>query len=195
MQAGNPDFRLAYGSQRMSIITVPPGLLLIFWFRKGVFDMLVLTRKTTETIRIGNDITITILRVKGQTVRVGIEAPRDVRVIRGELPTKEGRSNEMETNKPSEHQPADRDDLEIPATDILMVRESSPNESSQVIEFRFSPTHSPGSGAVSTPQAANLARTNAKTPVENHTAPLAGRGPRNRLPLATLDVEGVIVKR
>jgi carbon storage regulator len=47
--------------------------------------MLVLTRKLHETIRIGPDITITIVRVKGNTVRVGIEAPDSVRVVRGEL--------------------------------------------------------------------------------------------------------------
>jgi carbon storage regulator CsrA len=49
--------------------------------------MLVLTRKIQQQIKIGEQVTITILRVKGQTVRVGIEAPRDVRVIRGELPS------------------------------------------------------------------------------------------------------------
>lgn len=48
--------------------------------------MLVLTRKTTEQIKIGNDITITILRVKGNAVRVGVDAPKAVRVIRSELP-------------------------------------------------------------------------------------------------------------
>lgn len=48
--------------------------------------MLVLTRKLQEQIRIGDNITITILRVKGRSVRVGIEAPRDVRLVRGELP-------------------------------------------------------------------------------------------------------------
>ena len=48
--------------------------------------MLVLTRKNRDTIRIGNNVTVTILRVKGNTVRVGIEAPREVRVMRGELP-------------------------------------------------------------------------------------------------------------
>jgi carbon storage regulator CsrA len=49
--------------------------------------MLVLTRKLQEQICVGNDITITILRIKGNSVRIGIEAPRGVRVIRGELPT------------------------------------------------------------------------------------------------------------
>jgi carbon storage regulator CsrA len=48
--------------------------------------MLVLTRKLQEKIHIGDDVTVTILKVKGRTVRLGIEAPRQVRVIRGELP-------------------------------------------------------------------------------------------------------------
>jgi carbon storage regulator CsrA len=47
--------------------------------------MLVLTRKYQEKIRIGNDITITVLRTKGKAVRLGIEAPTNVPVIRGEL--------------------------------------------------------------------------------------------------------------
>ncbi len=47
--------------------------------------MLVLTRKLKESIRIGDDITVTIVRVKGNAVRIGIEAPPHVRVIRGEL--------------------------------------------------------------------------------------------------------------
>ena len=48
--------------------------------------MLVLTRKLQERIKIGDNVTITVLRVKGNTVRIGIEAPRSVRVIRAELP-------------------------------------------------------------------------------------------------------------
>lgn len=47
--------------------------------------MLVLTRKAHQRIQIGNDITITILRVKGQSVRVGIEAPPEVSIRRAEL--------------------------------------------------------------------------------------------------------------
>jgi carbon storage regulator CsrA len=47
--------------------------------------MLVLTRKLDEAIRIGDDIKITVIRVKGNTVRLGIEAPRSVRVVRDEL--------------------------------------------------------------------------------------------------------------
>ena len=47
--------------------------------------MLVLTRKQNEKVRIGDSITITVLRMKGKAVRLGIEAPQDVNVIRGEL--------------------------------------------------------------------------------------------------------------
>lgn len=48
--------------------------------------MLVLTRKLQEMLKIGDEITITVLKIKGNTVRLGIEAPRSVRVIRSELP-------------------------------------------------------------------------------------------------------------
>lgn len=47
--------------------------------------MLVLSRKTDEAIQIGEDITITVIKVKGNTVRLGISAPADVRVMRKEL--------------------------------------------------------------------------------------------------------------
>lgn len=47
--------------------------------------MLVLTRKHQEKIRIGDHITITVLKTKGKTVRLGIEAPAEIPVIRGEL--------------------------------------------------------------------------------------------------------------
>jgi carbon storage regulator len=47
--------------------------------------MLVLTRKTEEIIRIGNDIQIRIVKIKGNSVRIGIEAPAEVQVLRGEL--------------------------------------------------------------------------------------------------------------
>jgi carbon storage regulator len=47
--------------------------------------MLVLTRKQQEKIRIGDDIVVTVLRMKGKSVRLGIEAPGDIAVLRGEL--------------------------------------------------------------------------------------------------------------
>ena len=48
--------------------------------------MLVLSRKLQEQIKIGEEITVTVLKVKGNVVRVGIEAPKSMRVIRAELP-------------------------------------------------------------------------------------------------------------
>ena len=49
--------------------------------------MLVLSRKKGEAISIGQDIVIKVLRVKGNTIQLGIEAPRDIRIARGELNT------------------------------------------------------------------------------------------------------------
>ena len=50
--------------------------------------MLVLTRKAKEQIQIGPYVTITVLKIKGQSVRLGIEAPKDVCVLRTELAEK-----------------------------------------------------------------------------------------------------------
>jgi len=51
--------------------------------------MLVLSRKETEKILIGNDIEIEVVRVAGNRVTIGISAPKDVKVIRGELKPEE----------------------------------------------------------------------------------------------------------
>jgi carbon storage regulator len=50
--------------------------------------MLVLTRKPEESIQIGENITVTIIKVNGKAVRVGIDAPDDIRIIRSELADK-----------------------------------------------------------------------------------------------------------
>ena len=47
--------------------------------------MLILTRKKNETLRIGDDILVTIIDVQGDQVRLGITAPRDVAILRQEL--------------------------------------------------------------------------------------------------------------
>ncbi len=47
--------------------------------------MLVLSRKPDESIKIGDDIEIRIIEVKGETVRIGIEAPKTIEILRGEL--------------------------------------------------------------------------------------------------------------
>lgn len=51
--------------------------------------MLVLSRKPTERILIGEDIVITVVRIGPNTVRLGIEAPRGMNVVREELVRKE----------------------------------------------------------------------------------------------------------
>ncbi|HET9388490.1 MAG TPA: carbon storage regulator CsrA [Steroidobacteraceae bacterium] len=47
--------------------------------------MLILTRRVGETLMVGNDVTVTVLGVKGNQVRVGINAPKSVAVHREEI--------------------------------------------------------------------------------------------------------------
>ena len=47
--------------------------------------MLILTRRVGETVMIGDDVTVTVLGVKGNQVRVGINAPKNVAVHREEI--------------------------------------------------------------------------------------------------------------
>jgi carbon storage regulator CsrA len=80
---------------------------------QGSVLMLVLTRKHQEKIRIGEHIVITVLKTKGKTVRLGIEAPSEVPVIRGEL-SFEGQAVEWQDD-------ASDGDVEPTATDTLHV--------------------------------------------------------------------------
>lgn len=47
--------------------------------------MLILTRRVGETLMVGDEVTVTVLGVKGNQVRIGINAPRDVAVHREEI--------------------------------------------------------------------------------------------------------------
>ena len=47
--------------------------------------MLILTRRIGETINIGNDIKVTVCAINGSQVRIGISAPKEVKVLRQEL--------------------------------------------------------------------------------------------------------------
>lgn len=47
--------------------------------------MLVLTRKAGESVMIGDDVVVTVLEARGDVIRIGIQAPRDVQVHREEV--------------------------------------------------------------------------------------------------------------
>ncbi|WP_265333828.1 carbon storage regulator CsrA [Nocardioides sp. Kera G14] len=63
--------------------------------------MLVLSRRVGESVVIGDEVTVTILEVRGDVVRVGIDAPRSVTVHRAELLAELATSNQ-ESASPSE---------------------------------------------------------------------------------------------
>ena len=47
--------------------------------------MLVLSRKSTERIQIGDNVVVTVLEIRGSKVRIGIDAPKEIHVLRSEL--------------------------------------------------------------------------------------------------------------
>lgn len=47
--------------------------------------MLILTRRVGETLKVGNDVDVTVLGVKGNQIRIGIKAPKNVAVHREEI--------------------------------------------------------------------------------------------------------------
>jgi len=72
--------------------------------------MLVLTRKSNQSIMIGDDIEISVLSVMGEKVRIGISAPRDIPVFRKEvyLEIQQDRANEA----------AGKDDVDAALTNL-----------------------------------------------------------------------------
>jgi len=60
--------------------------------KKDLLNMLVLSRKISERILIGNDIAIMIIEIRPGVVRIGIDAPKDMHIVREELITKDGES-------------------------------------------------------------------------------------------------------
>ena len=67
--------------------------------------MLVLTRKVGEAIYIDGDIRVVVQSIEGKTVRLGIEAPRDIQVLRDELRRRgNGRSRRSKANSTNRSQ-------------------------------------------------------------------------------------------
>jgi carbon storage regulator len=72
--------------------------------------MLILTRRSTEALMIGADVTVTVLEIKGNQVRIGVNAPRNVAIYRKEIFEKiraervdEARSNEAKGQRAASH--------------------------------------------------------------------------------------------
>ncbi|MEM8866607.1 MAG: carbon storage regulator [Planctomycetota bacterium] len=82
--------------------------------------MLVLSRKASERIKIGENITVEVRRVAGNRVTLAIEAPRDIRILRGEL---EKVATEFEepaaTNQPEAAQQTSADDAGLTDTYVV----------------------------------------------------------------------------
>ena len=58
--------------------------------------MLILTRRVGETLMIGDNVTVTVLGIKGSQVRLGVNAPRDVSVHREEISDRIKKEKEVE---------------------------------------------------------------------------------------------------
>lgn len=65
--------------------------------------MLILTRRVGESLIIGDNVTLTVLGVKGNQVRVGVDAPRDVTVHREEIAKRDDAGESSSSSKPSEN--------------------------------------------------------------------------------------------
>ncbi|HEJ6170516.1 TPA: carbon storage regulator CsrA [Pseudomonas aeruginosa] len=60
--------------------------------------MLILTRRVGETLMVGDDVTVTVLGVKGNQVRIGVNAPKEVAVHREEIHQRIQKEKDQEPN-------------------------------------------------------------------------------------------------
>ena len=97
--------------------------------------MLVLSRKQQQEILLGDDIKITVLKVKGNTVRLGIEAPRDIRVVRGELPRQSEDEKIANVTVVFNDTIEDRDETRGAEVEVLKFKKSN-DENSCSISYR-----------------------------------------------------------
>ncbi len=95
--------------------------------------MLVLSRRLGERIHIGDDVVITVVRIGPLSVRIGIEAPKDVHILRGEIPAKKSvQSMTVFVADPNTNQVIEIDADDLPA------RDQSPRIAPPVIPGEFS---------------------------------------------------------
>jgi carbon storage regulator CsrA len=82
----------------------PFGYTLFDEEQRSLSIMLVLSRKVGERIHVGDNIVLEIRRIAGNRVTVALEAPRDVRILRGELegPAREFRSQDLKGSEAAE---------------------------------------------------------------------------------------------
>ena len=90
--------------------------------------MLILTRRINETLNIGDDVQVTVLGIKGNQVRIGIDAPRDVPVHREEIYQRIKREERGEGESQSQQADDYSSDHDYRGTDYLSDDDVSGNK-------------------------------------------------------------------